>query len=107
MTLMRSRSIIGPWVAAYDRFLTSVAAFKGSARVSFLERDFRKVDYAGLCSVFGTFNVYLFDGPHEFEDQYDGIMCAQPIVDPCYVQIVDDWNWPDVRGGTLKAITDL
>ena len=31
----------------------------------------------------------------------------QPALDDCYVQIVDDWNWPDVRAGTAKAIEDL
>jgi hypothetical protein len=91
----------------FDAFLTNLAAFKGSARVSFLERDFRKVDYASLRGIFGPVGVYLFDGPHEFKDQYDGVVCAQPIVEPRYVQIVDDWNWPDVRGGTMKAISDL
>src|ERR1051326_2278117 len=35
---------------------------------SFVERDFRAVDYASI----GTFNVYLFDGPHSERDQYDG-----------------------------------
>jgi hypothetical protein len=25
-------------------------------------------------TVIGNFNVYLFDGPHEERDQYDGIM---------------------------------
>jgi hypothetical protein len=91
----------------FGRFFANLAAFKGTANVSFVERDFRQVDYAGLGNVFGRFNVYLFDGPHEYQDQYDGVMCAQPAVDRCYVQIVDDWNWRDVRDGTAKAIEDL
>lgn len=89
------------------RFFANLAAFKGGARVSFVERDFRQVDFAGLAAVFGPFNVYLFDGPHEYQDQYDGLRSAQPAVDRCYVQIVDDWNWPDVRAGTVDAIADL
>jgi hypothetical protein len=91
----------------YDKFFGNVALFKGQARLSFLERDFRQVDYPSLGRIFGQAKVYLFDGPHSYEDQYDGVMFAQPAVAPCYVQIVDDWNWPDVRGGTLKAISDL
>jgi hypothetical protein len=91
----------------FGRFFTNLAAFKGSANVSFLERDFRKINYASLGDVFGAFSVYLFDGPHEFQDHYDGLRCVQPALDHCYVQIVDDWNWPDVRAGTAKAIEDL
>jgi hypothetical protein len=90
-----------------DKFFQNLASFKGRARVSFLEKDFRKVDFSSLGSTFGRFNVYLFDGPHNFQDQYDGVMMAQPTLEPCYVQIVDDWNWPSVRNGTMKAITDL
>lgn len=64
--------------------------------------DFRKVDYNTL----GKFNVYLFDGPHEEKDQYDGVVAGLPAVDDEYVFIVDDWNWDRVRDGTLNAIKD-
>nr|WP_294523615.1 hypothetical protein [uncultured Rhodopila sp.] len=89
-----------------DQFFQNLARFKGSARVSFLERDFRGVDYGSLSRMYGDFDIYLFDGPHAFVDQYDGIVLAQPALAPVYVQIVDDWNFPFVRNGTLKAIED-
>ena len=68
-----------------------------------LTADFRAVDFNGL----GRFNVYLFDGPHERDDQYDGVKLAQPALDEEFVLIVDDWNWPAVRAGTLDAVRDL
>lgn len=68
----------------------------------FIECDFRRVDYTSL----GRFNIYLFDGPHEERDQYDGIMIARPALDRPFVLIVDDWNWVQVRLGTLRAIRD-
>jgi hypothetical protein len=43
----------------------------------FIEDDFRKINYTDI----GKFNVYLFDGPHDEEDQYDGIALAQPALD--------------------------
>jgi hypothetical protein len=90
-----------------DQFYHHLAKFKGMARVSFLEQDFRQVDYASLGRVFGPFNVYCYDGSHTLEDQYDGIMEVQPALSCSYVQVVDDWNWSQVREGTLKAISDL
>jgi hypothetical protein len=69
---------------------------------SFIEQDFRKIDFTSI----GTFNVYLFDGPHDEVDQYDGIVRAQPSLDRDSIIIVDDWNWQDVRIGTCRAIKD-
>jgi len=89
------------------QFLANLARFKGAARVSFLERDCREVDYQDLARILGSFNVYFYDGPHSTEEQYDGVARVQPALTPSYVQIVDDWNWDWVRQGTLSAMTDL
>ncbi len=87
-----------------DRFFANLARFKGpSAKVSFLERDFRQVDYGSL----GIHDVFLFDGPHEEIDQHDGLTLAQPALAQEFVLIVDDWNWPQVRQGTFRAIKEL
>ncbi|QCK86845.1 class I SAM-dependent methyltransferase [Phreatobacter aquaticus] len=69
----------------------------------FIEDDFRNVNYSDI----GKYNIYLFDGPHAYQDQFDGVTIAQPAVDAEYIQIVDDWNWPEVRQGTIDAITQL
>jgi hypothetical protein len=71
--------------------------------VELYEKDFREVDYTDI----GKFNVYLFDGPHEVEDQYDGLKYALPALDDTFIFIVDDWNDPRPREGTEKAIEDL
>lgn len=68
----------------------------------FIEMDFRRVDYNSL----GSFNIFLFDGPHTEQDQYDGIMAARSALDKTFVLIVDDWNWKQVRLGTFRAIRD-
>ncbi len=76
-----------------------------SDRVSFrfIEDDFRSVDYAGL----GPFNVYLFDGPHGINDHYDGVIAPQICLEHQHIFIVDDWNWADVRVGTMAALHDI
>jgi hypothetical protein len=86
-----------------SQFLMNLSRFKtADARVSFLESDFRAVDFGSL----GRFNVYLFDGPHQLQDQRDGISFALPALDDHCVLIVDDWNWEQVRQGTTLAIRE-
>ena len=69
----------------------------------FIESDFRKINYNEV----GKFNIYVFDGPHEMKDHYDGITIVQPSLDDVFILIVDDWNVSKVRQGTLNAISDL
>lgn len=87
------------WNPRETFFAKTAAATSDVTDFSFVEGDFRKVDYSAL----GMFNIYLFDGPHEFEDQRDGVQIAQPALDDRYIQIVDDWNWPSARNGTYAA----
>jgi hypothetical protein len=79
----------------FDRFFSNLTRFKRrNARVSFLETDFRKVEFTSI----GKFNVSLFDGPHDAKDQRDGVILAQPALDDQFIMIVDDWNWrPSAR----------
>jgi hypothetical protein len=79
--------------------------FRGEARVEIIESDFRKVDYEDLGKA-SKFNVYMYDGPHKEQDQYDGITMALPALADKFVLIVDDWNWEQVRKGTMTATLD-
>jgi hypothetical protein len=86
------------------QFLRNLERFQTvDAKVSFLERDFRGVDYTQL----GRFNAYMFDGPHTAADQYDGIALVQPALDDEFILIVDDWNHKPAREGTLQALHKL
>jgi Methyltransferase domain len=72
-------------------------------QISWRDQDFRTINYAEL----GKFNVYLFDGPHEHRDHYDGLCMAQPALEDNHILIVDDWNNSDVKSGTIAAVQDL
>ena len=72
-------------------------------RVSVLAEDFRSVDYGAI----GRFNIYMFDGPHEYQDQFDALSYPLMCLDEQFVYIVDDWNWERVRNGTFAAIRSL
>jgi Methyltransferase domain len=84
-----------------DSFLENLAKFRSSSTdVTFLEQDFRKVNFGAL----GRFEVYLFDGPHEEQDQYDGIAMALPALEDDFILVVDDWNHHPVPAGTRRAL---
>lgn len=86
-----------------EEFLQNIGSTRlDGVSLEILEEDFRRIDFDRL----GRFNVYLFDGPHEEQDQHDGIMLAQPALADPHVLIVDDWNWPQVRIGTFRAICE-
>jgi Methyltransferase domain len=86
-----------------DAFVANIERVRSALQnFRLLESDFRQVDYRSL----GSFNVFLFDGPHAERDQYDGLVLAAPALDDHFILIVDDWNWRTTRLGTLRAIAD-
>jgi len=86
-------------------FEQNVQTFVGPHnRVYFIESDFRQVPYSQFEF---KFNIYLFDGPHEAQDQFDGLALALPTLEDEFVFIVDDWNWARVRAGTFSALRKL
>jgi hypothetical protein len=87
--------------AAFQQHLRQFAG--KSAAVQVIDDDFRRVDFSSL----GMSNVFLFDGPHQEIDQFDGIVRAQPALDRNHVLVVDDWNLEWVRDGTLRAFRSL
>jgi hypothetical protein len=93
-----------PKESVRGEFEANVRGAAGStADFNFIDIDFRKLDY----STIGKFNVYMFDGPHSEQDQFDGVVIAQPALDDTYILIVDDYNGHDVRNGTDRAIKEL
>jgi len=54
-----------------------------------------------------TFNMYLFDGPHDYADHFDALALMLPRLAPTFVLLVDDWNGPEVQRGTFDALAAL
>jgi hypothetical protein len=52
-------------------------------------------------------NVYFYDGPHRFEDQYRAFTHFDPVFAETFVAVVDDWNTGTVREATRQAFGDL
>jgi hypothetical protein len=52
-------------------------------------------------------NVYFYDGPHRFEDQYRAFTHFDPVFAETFIAVVDDWNTGTVREATRRAFADL
>ena len=52
-------------------------------------------------------NIYLYDGKHDQISQYRAFTHFNRILDDEFIAIVDDWNVPHVKKGTLDAFNDL
>ena len=84
-----------------DQFMANTTnARTADTDFKFIESDFRNVDYSAI----GKHNIYLFDGPHFEQDQYDGIALVEAALDDTYILIVDDYNWDIIRRGTEQAL---
>jgi hypothetical protein len=84
-----------------ETFFHNINTFRNErTQFDFIEADFREIDYGAL----GKYNIYLFDGPHGYQDQFDGTIAALAALDSEYVFIVDDWNWSEPRDGSLSAL---
>jgi hypothetical protein len=53
------------------------------------------------------YNVYLFDGPHTYLEQYNAIKHYYDNLDSVFVYICDDYNTPGVEKGTQDALREL
>ncbi len=87
-----------------DAFFANIAETRTEATLEVIEADFRSVKYSSING--GPFNIFMFDGPHNEQDQYDGVRLTHRAMADSYTLIVDDWNWLGVRTGTLKALID-
>jgi predicted O-methyltransferase YrrM len=51
--------------------------------------------------------MYFYDAGHSEEDQYKAVMEAFPYLAKTSIVVIDDFNWPDVRKGTARALAAL
>lgn len=69
----------------------------------FFDQDYVDFFAAGLDRPLG---VYLYDGEHSYENQYRGLMIADPFYAEDAIVIVDDTNLERAREATLKFAED-
>jgi hypothetical protein len=85
-----------------DEFLLNFNKYK-CENATFIESDCFNFDISSL----PTFNIYMYDGPHEENDHYRALTHYYNCLDDTFIFIVDDWNWKKVRDGTIKSLKEL
>jgi hypothetical protein len=83
-------------------FMANFDKFKGDNNATFIEKNCWDVDVSGL----GKFNIYMYDGNHTETSHYEALNHYLPCLDDEFIYLVDDWNWKNVRNGTLNSIKD-
>ena len=86
-----------------SEFLVNFEKFKGENNATFIENDCFKVDVTTL----QKFNIYMYDGNHTNQSHYNALLHYYNCLDDIFIFIVDDWNWHDVREGTINSINKL
>lgn len=84
-------------------FLNNIAMYKGENKLVFYNEDCFTIDVNKL----GKFNIYMYDGDHTYESQYNALKYYIDNMNDVFIYVVDDWNDEPVRRGTFDAIRDL
>lgn len=87
-----------------DIFKDNIEKYIGTSKYSFIEGDCWKVD---LSEIKPRFNIYLFDGAHTEMDHFNALDYYLPVLQNQFIFLVDDFNWANVRDGTMRAIREL
>lgn len=88
-----------------DEFIHIFERYKGNNNARFIESDCWNSELIKSLEPY-KFNVYMYDGYHSEQAQYDALIKYLPCLDDTFIWIVDDWNAPEVRNGTFRAIQD-
>jgi hypothetical protein len=83
-------------------FTRVIKRFSGDSKCFLLESDCWEVDKRYI----GKFNVYLYDGAHDEVDHFKALDYYLESMEDTFIYIVDDWNWQEVRDGTMRAIRE-
>lgn len=70
-----------------------------------IDQDCFKIDFEkeGIRDI----DVYFYDGDHKEEDHYLALKYYYPTMAQQFIYMVDDWGWPAVQQGTIRAINEL
>lgn len=84
-------------------FINNYNKYKGKNNTNFIENDCWEIDPNKLDT---KFNIYMYDGNHSEDSHFKALNHFLPCLENEFIYLVDDWNWPQVRDGTIKSIKE-
>ena len=84
-------------------FLKNIRPYTGGKSVTIVDSDSED----SLSKIPVKSNVVLYDGDHTVEAHYSFLTKYNSKIDNTFCLIIDDWNWSQVRHGTLRSIEKL
>ena len=92
-----------------EYLMRNLARYGLAESVTFHDGDFKGFFASEIIQ--HKIGVYFYDGAHDLESHYNGIVCAEPKLADEAVVIVDDWRWAAdstsyAEAGTRKAIAE-
>jgi hypothetical protein len=85
-------------------FYRAIEKFNTGSKVQVIDNDCWKINDDEIDQ---KFNVYLYDGGHDYDDHYKAISLYHSKLEDNCIVLIDDWNWESVRKGTFDAFADL
>jgi hypothetical protein len=86
-----------------EDFLDNFSKYKGNNDANFIQGNCFEINISEL----SKFNIYMYDGNHSEENQYNALAYYYNCLDDVFIYIVDDWNEDQIQSGTKRAIKDL
>lgn len=80
-------------------FVNNTKRFQQFCCYDFIEKNIFDLDLPALIHC----NSLFWDGLHSEQGTCDSIVFADPLFDPVFVMVLDDWNYPQTRKGWEKA----
>jgi hypothetical protein len=91
--------------ASAEEFNRNLGPYIKNGLLKFYEVDCFKVDKPKVFTQ--PINIYFYDGNHSVLSQWKAFTFFDSVLDDCFIAIVDDWNWEQVKVGTQRAFKDL
>lgn len=89
---------------ARDEFLTNLGRYLSGRLndIKIIEKDC----FTSIHEIKDDIDIFFYDGPHTYEDQYKALRYFYPVLKDDFIFIVDDYNEPEVIKGTMDSIND-
>jgi hypothetical protein len=99
--------VIDNWIEGdfRDIFNQNIKKFLSDKKFDLYDQDCWTIDL--YTQIKEKINFYFYDGWHSREAQEKAFLYYNPILEDEFLCMVDDWNCPEVRKGTMSAFKTL